>query len=81
MGPGASAMLNGPAGVCCHAKTAAFVVAEWGHYIRLIAPDGHRYHACWKRASGGSTDGPGNTATFARPSGMDVLPNGKHRHR
>ena len=73
-GPGASAMLNGPAGVAVM-QNGSVVVAEWSHRIRLIAPDGTVTTLAGTGVSG-STDGPGNTATFALPSGVDVLPNG-----
>ena len=73
-GPGASAMFNNPEGVAVM-QNGSVVVSEWGHRIRLIAPDGTVTTLAGTGASG-STDGPGNTATFNRPSGMDVLANG-----
>ena len=73
-GPGASAMFNGPEGVAVM-QNGSVVVSEWGHRIRLVAPDG-TVTTLAGTGVWGSTDGPGNTATFARPSGMDVLPNG-----
>ena len=73
-GPGASAMFNGPEGVAVM-QNGSVVVSEWGHRIRLVAPDG-TVTTLAGTGVWGSTDGPGNNATFARPSGMDVLPNG-----
>ena len=73
-GLGASAMFNSPEGVAVM-QNGSVVVAEWSHRIRLIAPDGTVTTLAGTGVSG-STDGPGNTATFALPSGVDVLPNG-----
>ena len=73
-GPGATAQFNQPEGLAMM-QNGSVVVSEWGQRLRLVAPDG-KVTTLAGTGVWGSTDGPGNIATFARPSGMDVLPNG-----
>ena len=73
-GPGATAQFNQPEGLAM-LQNGSVVVSEWGQRLRLVAPDG-KVTTLAGTGVWGSTDGPGNIATFARPSGMDVLPNG-----
>ena len=55
-GPGASAMFNNPEGVAVM-QNGSVVVSEWGHRIRLIAPDGTVTDACRNRRFGAPPTG------------------------
>ena len=73
-GPGPSAMFNGPEGLAMM-QNGSVVVAGGYNRMRLIAPDGTVTTLAGKGVWG-TDDGSASDATFARPIGMDVLPNG-----
>ena len=74
-GKGSSVPLNGPHAIASSSDGTMYVADYWGNKIRKVTPAGVVTTFAGTGAAG-FADGSGNVATFSRPSGIAVAPDG-----